>query len=97
MTAQEFEPARAERDPPTSAPRSNLVLARMSGPGKTRVGSLLVFSGSMLVVAALLAAAGYWGFRHMQAPPLFAPASASSEQGRSARLVPAVALPLVPR
>jgi hypothetical protein len=96
MAAHEFEPARAGRDPPTFAPRNNLVLARMSEPAKTRVGSLLVFSGSMLVVAAVLAAAGYWGFRHLQRPSLFAPASASSEQGRSVELVPVVALPLIP-
>jgi hypothetical protein len=38
-----------------------------------------VFSGSMLVAAAALAAGAYWGYRQMQPRPLFTPASATAE------------------
>jgi hypothetical protein len=97
MAAHEFEPARAKRRRPTVPPRTNLVLARTSRRPKTRSSRLLVwvFSGSMLAAAAVLATAAYWGYRHMQPTPLFAPASVSPERSQPVQ-PPPVAIPVPP-
>ena len=81
MATHEFDSVRAKQVRRAVPPRSNSVRARRSIRSKTRGNSLLawVFSGSMLVAAAALAAGAYWGYRQMQPRPLFTPASATAE------------------
>ena len=89
MAVHDVEQAITKPDPPKAAPtRHNSVLARMSRPPRTQINGLLVwaFLASVLLAAAVLAAAAYWGYRQIQPPALFAPAP--PEQSRPAQAVP---------
>ena len=80
MTVPEFEQAAHEGDNRTAH-----ALGAGAGPRKTRLDCVRawVFCSSLLVAAAVLAGAAYWGCVLARPDPLFAPAI--SEDGRAPR------------
>lgn len=80
MTLREFYSSSAtpSRADPRPAPLfDNSVLARTSSPRMTPVSRWLAWILAALVAAAIILAAGYWGYRQVQPRPLFTPAAAS--------------------